>query len=125
MIRTILLIGSGGFIGSVARYYVSKLNINIHLFSLPIGTLTANILGSLLLGFLTGIAVRSPLMTSDWRLFLMVGVCGGFTTFSTFNGENLMFLRNGQYTHVLVYISTSLILGLLAVVFGFLLSKLL
>ena len=125
MIRTILLIGSGGFIGSVARYYISKFNINIHLFSLPVGTLTANILGSLILGFLTGIAVRSPLMTSDWRLFLMVGVCGGFTTFSTFNGENLMFLRNGQYTHVLVYISTSLILGLLAVVLGFLLSKLL
>ena len=59
-----MLIGIGGFVGSVARYYVSKLNLTIDVFAVPIGTLTVNILGSLLIGFLAGIADKSPIMIS-------------------------------------------------------------
>ena len=91
MVKQILLIGTGGFIGSVARYLVSRLNTRIEWFAIPIGTLTVNVVGSLLLGFLVGISEKSPILTVEWRMFLMVGLCGGFTTFSSFSGENLRY----------------------------------
>jgi fluoride exporter len=119
MIKTILIIGSGGFIGSVARYFVSKLNLSVHLFSIPVGTLLVNITGSLLIGILMGISERSTLLTTDSRLFLMVGLCGGFTTFSSFTMENLTLMHNGQFLPVLVYTAASLLLGFLAVFFGY------
>jgi fluoride exporter len=125
MLKQILLIGFGGFVGSVARYYVSKLNLLVDLFSIPLGTLLVNVAGSFILGFLTGIAVKSPLLTVEWRLFLMVGVCGGFTTFSTFANENLAMLHNGEFFTILLYTSLSIILGFSAVFFGYILSNLL
>ncbi|MGD2035861.1 MAG: fluoride efflux transporter CrcB [Bacteroidales bacterium] len=125
MIKEVLLIGFGGFIGSVVRYYVSKLNVSLDLYSLPIGTLTVNILGSLLLGFLTGIVVKSPILTVEWRLFLMVGICGGFTTFSTFTSENLMLIHNGQFLSAALYTGLSLVFGFLAVFLGYASSNLL
>ncbi|TFH46255.1 MAG: fluoride efflux transporter CrcB, partial [Bacteroidia bacterium] len=96
MIKNILLIGLGGFFGSIARYFVSMLNLSVHFFSIPVGTLVVNVIGSLVIGFLTGIAEKSTLLTAEWRMFLMVGLCGGFTTFSTFANENLMLIHNGQ-----------------------------
>lgn len=125
MIKNILLIGTGGFIGSVARFYVSKLNLSLDLFSIPAGTLLVNIAGSFLIGILTGIAEKSTLLTVEWRLFLMVGLCGGFTTFSTFTGENLMLLHNGQVATLLLYTGLSLFLGFAAVFLGFVLTNLL
>ena len=103
MLKEVLLIGLGGFIGSVARYYISKMNLSVDLFSIPFGTLLVNVLGSLILGFLTGIVVKSPILTVEWRLFLMVGICGGFTTFSTFTNENLMLIHNGQFLSAALY----------------------
>lgn len=123
--KEILLIGMGGFAGSVARYFVSKLNLSIDFYSIPLGTLTVNVAGSLLLGFLTGLAERSILMNVEMRLFLMIGLCGGFTTFSTFSGENLMLMRNGQFLAVLGYSGISIFLGFLAVYLGYILTKLL
>jgi CrcB protein len=123
--KEFLLIGFGGFIGSVARYYVSKLNLLIDFFSIPVGTLIVNISGSLLLGFLTGIAERSTLMNVELRLFLMIGLCGGFTTFSTFTGENLMLMRNGQFTAVILYTGISIFFGFLAIYLGYISTKLL
>ncbi|MFN8210559.1 MAG: fluoride efflux transporter CrcB [Bacteroidales bacterium] len=124
MLKSILLIGTGGFIGSVARYFVSKLNLTINLFSIPVGTLLVNITGSLLIGFLAGLSERTTLINSGTRLFLMVGICGGFTTFSSFTLENLTLLHNGQTLQVLIYIAASVFLGLLAVFGGYLLSNL-
>ena len=95
MIKNLLLIGAGGFVGSIARYFVSRLNAHIEFLAIPVGTLLVNVLGSLLIGFLTGIAEKSPIMTVELRMLLMVGLCGGFTTFSSFTGENLMLMRNG------------------------------
>ncbi len=125
MLKEILFIGFGGFIGSVARYFVSKLNLTIDLFSIPLGTLLVNILGSLLLGFLTGIVVKSPILTLEWRLFLMVGMCGGFTTFSTFTSENMMLIHNGQFLSAALYTGLSLLLGFIAVFVGYASSNLL
>ena len=125
MIRNILLIGLGGFIGSIARYLVSHLNVYVDFFSIPIGTLLVNVLGSFLIGLLSGIADKSVLLTVEWRMFLMVGLCGGFTTFSTFSNENLMLMHNGQYLSVILYSGLSIFLGFIAVFLGFATSNIL
>ena len=125
MMKNILFIGAGGFIGSIARYYVSRLNLGINFFSIPLGTLLINILGSFILGFLIGISEKSEILNTETRLFLMVGLCGGFTTFSTFAGENLVLIHNGQIMSVLLYTGLSIFLGFTAVFFGYALTNLL
>jgi len=124
MLKQLLLIGTGGFIGSVARFLVSRLNTRVEWFSIPIGTLTVNVLGSLLIGFLIGISEKSPVLTVEWRMFLMVGLCGGFTTFSSFSGENLVLLKNGQILPLLLYTGLSIFLGFTAVYLGYISTKL-
>ena len=124
MLKQLLLIGTGGFIGSVARFLVSRLNTRIDWFSIPMGTLTVNVLGSLLIGFLIGISEKSPILTVEWRMFLMVGLCGGFTTFSSFSGENLVLMKNGQILPLLLYTGLSIFLGFIAVYLGYISTKL-
>lgn len=125
MLKQLLLIGAGGFMGSVARYLVSRLNTRVEWFAIPLGTLTVNVVGSLLIGFLIGISEKSPILTVEWRMFLMVGLCGGFTTFSSFTGENLMLLKNGQVLPLLLYTGLSVLLGFTAVYLGYVSTKLL
>ncbi len=125
MIKNILIIGFGGFIGSVARYFVSKLNLYWDFYSVPIGTLLVNIIGSLIIGFLAGMSDKTNILSLELRLFLMVGICGGFTTFSSFTNENLMLLHNGQFLSIFLYTGLSVILGFIAVYFGYTLSNLL
>ena len=124
MLKNVLLIGLGGFFGSIARYYLSKLNNHIEWFSIPMGTLVVNVTGSFLIGFLVGISEKSPILTVEFRMFLMVGLCGGFTTFSSFTGENLMLMRNGQFLPLFLYTGLSILLGFTAVYFGYLSTKL-
>lgn len=123
MFKNILLVGTGGFIGSVARYYISKLNVKSGFFSLPAGTLLVNVAGCLVLGFLAGLADRSAGLTAGWRLFLMVGICGGFTTFSTFAGENLSLVQSGQFAAAALYTALSVFLGFMAVFAGYFITK--
>jgi len=124
MLKQILLIGFGGFAGSVARYFVSRLNTSVEWFSIPVGTLMVNVLGSLLIGFLVGISEKSPILTMELRMFLMVGLCGGFTTFSTFTSENLMLMRNGQILPLFLYTGLSILLGFTAVYLGYISTRL-
>ncbi len=124
MLKQILLIGLGGFVGSVARFFVSKLNTRVEWLSIPMGTLAVNVVGSLLIGFLIGISEKSPILTVELRMFLMVGLCGGFTTFSSFTGENLMLMRNGQFLPLFLYTGLSILLGFTAVYLGYISTKL-
>lgn len=124
MLKTILLIGSGGFIGSVARFYVSKIVQDSSYSSFPAGTLSVNVIGSLIIGILLGVTLRSPSFSVEWRMILMVGFCGGFTTFSTFTSENLKLMQDGQILFVFLYTALSILLGFSAVYLGYLLSKL-
>ncbi len=117
--KDILLVGLGGFAGSIARYLVSKLNVTWQVLAIPMGTLTVNVLGSLLIGFLVGLSAKSNFLSADLRLLLMVGFCGGFTTFSSFTNENLMLMQNGQFMTVILYTSISIILGFSAVYVGY------
>lgn len=124
MIKNIIFVGLGGFAGSIARYLLSRLNNHLDWMSIPFGTLLVNVAGSFLIGILVGISEKSPLLTVELRMLLMVGLCGGFTTFSTFSGENLMLMRNGQYLSLLLYTGMSILLGFAAVYFGYLSTKL-
>jgi CrcB protein len=87
--------------------------------------LTVNILGSFIIGFIIGITAKAEIISPNLRLFLMVGFCGGFTTFSSFTGENLTLMQNGQFATVLLYTGISIFLGFLAVYLGFETSNLL
>ncbi len=124
MIKQLLLIGTGGFLGSIARFLVSRMTARVDWFSVPLGTLTVNVVGSFLIGLLIGLSEKSPALTVEWRMFLMVGLCGGFTTFSSFTGENLMLARNGQFLSLFLYTGLSILLGFAAVYFGYLITKL-
>jgi len=124
MVKQLLLIGLGGFVGSIARFLVSRLNTRIDWLSIPIGTLTVNVIGSFIIGFLIGISEKSPILTVELRMFLMVGLCGGFTTFSSFTGENLMLMRNGQFLPLFLYTGLSILLGFTAVYLGYISTKL-
>ncbi|MFZ4724707.1 MAG: fluoride efflux transporter CrcB [Paludibacter sp.] len=123
--RQLLLVGLGGFIGSIARFAVSKLNVYMHFLAIPLGTLTVNVVGSFIIGIIVGISQKSEIISADVRLFLMVGICGGFTTFSSFSVENLMLIQNGQVFSALIYTFLSLFLGLAAVYLGYLSTNLL
>jgi len=123
--KQLLLVGVGGFIGSIARFLVQKLNLNWQVLSIPMGTLTVNVLGSLLIGFIIGVSGKSEIISPSLRLFLMVGICGGFTTFSSFTAENMTLMQNGQFAAVLIYTGLSILLGFLAVYLGYSLSNIL
>ncbi|MDD4970172.1 MAG: fluoride efflux transporter CrcB [Paludibacter sp.] len=123
--KQLLLVGIGGFIGSIARFLVQKLNLSWHVLSIPMGTLTVNVLGSLLIGFIIGVSGKSEIISPGLRLFLMVGICGGFTTFSSFTAENMTLMQNGQFAMILVYTGLSILFGFLAVYLGYILSNLL
>ena len=115
-----LIVGLGGAIGSIARWALGGAILHRlpHL-KFPLGTFAVNILGCLLIGIIAGLAERRGVFSSDARLFLMTGLCGGFTTFSAFANENVFLLRRGESVTALLYIGGSVIAGLLAVWAGF------
>ena len=123
--RQLLLVGFGGFLGSIARYLVAKLNLTWNFHGIPMGTLTVNILGSILIGFFLGIFVNSDLINTNLKLFVVVGFCGGFTTFSSFTNENFILIQNGQFLTAFAYILGSVLVGILSVYIGYLISNLL
>ncbi len=116
MIKNILLIGLGGGIGSMCRYWVSLLLLNK---SFPVATLLINISGSFIIGLVAAYALKNEWFAANWKLFLATGICGGFTTFSAFSLENLQLLQQGKYLWALLYIAASIVLGLLATFFGY------
>ena len=110
--KQLLLVGFGGFIGSIARYLVSRLNLTWNFHSIPMGTLTVNIAGSLLIGFMLGIFINSNLLHSNLRLFLVVGFCGGFTTFSTYLLDFAVLCEKDSFFEASLYLLLSVAAGL-------------
>jgi CrcB protein len=94
--KEILIVGIGGFAGSVSRYLIQTTMVNRFITVFPLGTFTINIIGSLLIGVIFGLADRYQFMTQEWRLLLAIGFCGSFTTFSTFAFENLQMIKDGK-----------------------------
>jgi CrcB protein len=116
----LLLVGAGGFLGSVCRYLLSGL---VHQLlpaaQLPYGTLAVNVSGCLAIGVLGGFADSRQAIGPELRLFLLLGVLGGFTTFSTFGYETLALVRDGQHLGAGMNVALSLSLCLAATWLGY------
>jgi fluoride exporter len=119
----LLLVGLGGFLGSIARY-VSSVSIDQKLNSIfPYGTFTVNLMGSFLLGLLYGWTSHNASDVSNTRLFLITGFCGGFTTFSAFAFENFDLLSTRMTASSVIYSLTTVLLGIILVWAGIWIAK--
>jgi len=123
MLRTIFIVGTGGFIGSVMRYLVQFYIEKGMSSSFPLGTLLANILGSFIIGVVFALAEKGDLMSSEWRIFLTVGICGGFTTFSAFAYNNMIMIKENSFFQLFLNIGSNLFFGILAVYIGIILVR--
>lgn len=122
MVKQIVLVFIGGGFGSVLRFIIGKF-LNNSENGIPYGTFAANIIGSLLIGIILGMAAKNDTLSSNQTLLLATGFCGGFTTFSTFAYENHVLLKSGDFTSFAIYTIASFIVGFLAVFFGMYLVK--
>jgi len=124
-LTNLLLVGFGGFIGSILRYlasgYVQQISKGM---GFPYGTLTVNVVGCFIIGFLAQLAETRGVFTTESRLFVFVGILGGFTTFSSFGNETFNLARDGQMLGALANIGANVIVGLLAVAAGRIVSSL-
>jgi CrcB protein len=118
MTRLLLIIVVGGFLGSISRYLVQGWMIRLFASPFPVGTFVVNMAGSFLIGVIYALAEKNGLLSNEWRLFLATGFCGGFTTFSAFSYEIVMMLRGGTAGYAVLYILGSVVLGVLATLFG-------
>ncbi|MBI5052680.1 MAG: fluoride efflux transporter CrcB [Chloroflexi bacterium] len=114
-----LLVGAGGFIGSVARYwlssYVQQISKSV---SFPYGTLTVNLLGCLVIGVLAQLADSRGVFTPEARAFVFIGILGGFTTFSSFGNETINLFRGSENLEGIANVIAHIVLGLGAVWLG-------
>ena len=123
MLKILLIIGTGSFLGGVSRFLTSRYIQNNFISAFPYGTFVVNILGCFLIGLIYGLSEKGNIISAEWRMFLTVGFCGGFTTFSTFANENISLLRDGDFFYFALYTGLSVFLGLMAVYFGNLINK--
>ena len=119
-----LLVGIGGFVGSVFRYWISGWVQSVVSQSWrPVGTLAVNVIGCFLIGLLMGMTDFRQLLKPDARLLLVVGLLGGFTTFSAFGYETFALARDKEFGAALLNIGAQIIVGLAAVWAGYTISR--
>jgi CrcB protein len=119
-----MIVGLGGFIGTVARFLISRY-FQVNVTSVfPWSTFIVNIVGCMLIGLIYGISEKSDVLSPEIRLFLTVGICGGFTTFSTFSNDSFMLIREQEWIRFALYTSLSIFIGLMAVYVGRFIIKL-
>ncbi len=117
--RELLLVGTGSFIGGIFRYLLSRF-IQVGFLALfPFGTLAINIIGCFFIGIVFALAGKE-FINNEWRMFLTVGLLGGFTTFSAFSNETILLLKGGQFGYAGIYVTASVLIGLLATYIGYL-----
>ena len=122
IIRNTLFIGCGSFIGGAARYLISVAMKTMSK-GFPWGTLAVNLVGCLVIGLLWGFFSKNFSESSSWALFMTVGICGGFTTFSTFSKEAIIMLQSGNIVGLISYIGVSVIAGVALVAAGYYLAR--
>ena len=122
IIKNILIVGAGSFLGGAVRYLVSLAMKGVSK-GFPWATLTVNLVGCFLIGLLWGVFSKNGSEGSHWSLFLTVGLCGGFTTFSTFSKEGLVMLQAGNIWGFAGYVSISMFAGIALVALGYFLVR--
>lgn len=125
MLKTLLIIGLGSFAGGVLRYLLSRCIQEGWTHAFPLGTFAVNILGCLAIGIFCALSERAGWMDTHLRMFLTVGFCGGFTTFSTFVNESFWLLKGGDFLCASLYAALSLMAGLAFLYAGYALARLL
>ena len=123
LLAMLLYVALGSAIGGVSRYLLGGLVQRMLDTTFPAGTLLVNVTGSFLLGAIIRYALETPSLTPEVRAFLTIGVCGGYTTFSTFSYETMALLEDGEWARAGVYITASVILSLIATFTGFALAR--
>lgn len=118
MIKNILLVGLGGGLGSMARYLCQRWFALNYLHNFPWGTFTVNVVGCFFIGLFWGLSFKSFDSNESWKLFLMAGLCGGFTTFSAFTLEGIGLIKEQKLGLFFVYAAGSVLTGLLATYLG-------
>ena len=118
-----VLVGSGGFLGAMARYGLGGLiHRQVPLTTFPLGTLAVNLLGCLAIGLIAGLMESRQVLGPEFRTFALIGILGGFTTFSTFSYETFAMMRNDQYLRVATNVGMHVVLGLALVWLGYTLT---
>jgi len=117
-----LLIAAGGAIGTVFRYILSGIDYKLSSGVFPVSTIIINLTGSLVIGLLWGLCEYSAI-SSNVRMFIFIGLLGGFTTFSTFCLENFNLIRDGELKIAVCNVVLSNVLGVVLVFIGFFLSR--
>ena len=123
MLKTIIYVAIGSAFGGVARFLMQQFVQKRFESAFPYGTLSVNLLGCFVIGVVVGLADKGNILSPNARIFLAVGICGGFTTFSSFVNENYSMLRDGELLYTFAYIAASVIIGLIATGAGILLIK--
>lgn len=118
--KILLLIGAGSCIGGISRFLLARYIQSNLISAFPYGTFVVNIIGCFIIGILYGLFDSGSIMSQQWRIFLTVGFCGGFTTFSAFAYENFSLLKEGNILYAALYAGLSLFLGILATWLGYL-----
>lgn len=119
MVKSLFIVGLGSFFGGGLRYYISTLMRNCCNQVFPWGTLMVNLIGCFIFGVLFAVFHKSGTTNSPWYLFLTTGLCGGFTTFSTFANESIQMLQGGEFISFAYYVAASIILGFALITFGY------
>lgn len=122
--QQLIIAGIGGFIGSACRYWISLVSYRALGQDFPYGTLIVNVIGSLFIGFLMTLFEERFVISANLRIFLTIGILGGFTTFSTFSYETVALLREGSYLTGTINILSTVFICLAATWFGSILGKL-
>lgn len=123
MIKNILLVGLGGGVGSILRYLTSVLVDKYFQSLFPWATFVVNIIGCLIIGVLLGFFERQQLANPEMKFLFITGFCGGYTTFSAFAAENFNLMQSGQTWIAILYIATSVLIGVFSVWLGMSLIK--
>ena len=118
--RDFVLVGLGGLLGSIGRFSIYTMFLKSAAEKSYLATLTVNLVGSLLIGILVGYGSR---LNSSMSVFLVSGLCGGFTTFSAFSMDGIRLLKNGLYLDFAIYSSLSMIFGLILCGLGYILGS--